>query len=676
MQRRWYPITCSECHDETATVPFLPDPGRQVFCRSCHMRRVARISSPIEDSEEDSEEDFEEDYEEEAFVPGARAAAWTEAFPAADPLVYETLLEVDITQSWLLDNEANVVCALCREDHSDGPVTRLPCCNKYCHTNESDCCVFIKSWLKKHCTCPFCRFEYRTNVGRFERGRKARMGGRILLQGTYTNNELHAFSLNQLHVIGQCLFVPVSDKLSIPDVVAALLDSGYYEVNNREYDLITSDGIVLPTKEERNLFLSMCSDKKTSVVEPVPGVLEPVCPATKGVLRNLPLIELSSDMLTGMVASERQCWECQQGLQAGTLVNILPCGHIFSCCTGNCLSQHLQSVCSCPLCEFEVQCTVTVVENSRRDRMTLRPIYTSEVDLRNIGYPMLKRIARCLGVGDGKTDINSVVKALFDSGYYTSTISSSTFAPSNTLPIFARFAQDVTLHSIPRHTTPKPALEHCTKEFGMSVSDVSASCAGMFTALNAPHSSEHLPQLSMLGGSLRDAVAALSVPSRPTAAAVVALAMYYTSRMRGGYDCGMLDTSKFGEVLAFLLHEPGDQMAATTAVIGELNAFCHHLKYPDILHSALFAAHASGQLLVCFLCALVMNDICRLDDPAFDPALEHVHATPSAEVAIRLFLKHKLEIVHVYKLVALELMVKEAAKLEVNFTSTPNMYFL
>ena len=219
-------------------------------------------------------------------------------------------------------------------------------------------------------------------------------------------------------------------------------------------------------------------------------------------------------------------------------------------------------------------------------------------------------------------------------------------------------------------------LERSLKEFGMLVSDVTAQCAGMFGAIGVTFSNEHLPlQLPMLGDGLRDKVAALPDSCRPSPAAIIALSMYYMSNskvtIRGQYDCRWFDKKKFGELLIFLLNTSNDRMRDTDAVIGEVSAFCNHFEFPHFLHSHFFAAKMGKELLICFMCALVMNDIITLDNASFrelNNVCVPIKSQERVDRAIQLFLVHPFEMVQVYKLVVLEIMINEAVKMEVHLS--------
>ena len=64
-------------------------------------------------------------------------------------------------------------CCVCIEDFSLGEkVTRLPCG----HLLHRPC---AEMWLGRHCTCPVCRYELRTDEPWFERERHVRMAEQV-----------------------------------------------------------------------------------------------------------------------------------------------------------------------------------------------------------------------------------------------------------------------------------------------------------------------------------------------------------------------------------------------------------------------------------------------------------------------------------------------------------------
>jgi hypothetical protein len=109
--------------------------------------------------------------------------------PPASDRAMRQLPNVVVTQNDLLD-EANRECCICFCDVNLGDkLTRLPCGHLY----HRPC---ISEWLRKHCTCPVCRFELETDDPVYERGRVERMASRKL---RYHKYELDRMTIRELH---------------------------------------------------------------------------------------------------------------------------------------------------------------------------------------------------------------------------------------------------------------------------------------------------------------------------------------------------------------------------------------------------------------------------------------------------------------------------------------------
>jgi hypothetical protein len=112
----------------------------------------------------------------------------TTADMAASPIAIMRLPKARVFP-WDRDNEnsrdcTHKTCGVCCDRLVDGVLlARLPCGHEY-HLY----CVL--PWLKKHCTCPECRYEMETANPRFEVGRKQRMKDRATVtcscEGTHT----------------------------------------------------------------------------------------------------------------------------------------------------------------------------------------------------------------------------------------------------------------------------------------------------------------------------------------------------------------------------------------------------------------------------------------------------------------------------------------------------------
>eukprot|EP00591_Stephanopyxis_turris_P010329 CAMPEP_0195517906 /NCGR_PEP_ID=MMETSP0794_2-20130614/11815_1 /TAXON_ID=515487 /ORGANISM="Stephanopyxis turris, Strain CCMP 815" /LENGTH=240 /DNA_ID=CAMNT_0040646783 /DNA_START=321 /DNA_END=1043 /DNA_ORIENTATION=+ len=117
---------------------------------------------------------------------GSRGATLngSDAIPPASSKAIRQLPMVKVTKEDLCEHENNAECCICfRENHLGQKVTKLPCGHLY----HKPC---ITEWLKKHCTCPICRYELETDDAFYERGRLERMRQRNATNTNATNTAL------------------------------------------------------------------------------------------------------------------------------------------------------------------------------------------------------------------------------------------------------------------------------------------------------------------------------------------------------------------------------------------------------------------------------------------------------------------------------------------------------
>jgi len=120
----------------------------------------------------------------------------------------------------LLD-KSNKECCICLDDHEIGEtVCRLPCGHIF-HRS----CVF--DWLRKHCTCPSCRYELETSDKNFEAGRVDRMKNRKF---RLRMRELEISSVSQLRSLASDIGVPTINCIEKSDLINCLVDSNRVEI--------------------------------------------------------------------------------------------------------------------------------------------------------------------------------------------------------------------------------------------------------------------------------------------------------------------------------------------------------------------------------------------------------------------------------------------------------------
>lgn len=135
--------------------------------------------------------------------------------PPAGASSLASLPDVAVTEDDIKD-EANSTCCICLDDYDIGErATRLPCG----HLLHREC---VSGWLKKHCTCPVCRYELRTDNAEFERGRNVRMAEQ---RPRYRLEALKGKKVHELRRLASAVGVDVRGCLEKQDLVDALVHS-------------------------------------------------------------------------------------------------------------------------------------------------------------------------------------------------------------------------------------------------------------------------------------------------------------------------------------------------------------------------------------------------------------------------------------------------------------------
>ncbi len=144
--------------------------------------------------------------------------------PPASDRAMRQLPNVVVTQNDLLD-EANRECCICFCDVNLGDrLTRLPCGHLY----HRPC---ISEWLRKHCTCPVCRYELETDDPVYERGRVERMSSRKL---RYHKYELDRMTIRELHELMRR--INLMDRHHVATEKSELID---FIMNSGKIDVIS-----------------------------------------------------------------------------------------------------------------------------------------------------------------------------------------------------------------------------------------------------------------------------------------------------------------------------------------------------------------------------------------------------------------------------------------------------
>jgi hypothetical protein len=135
----------------------------------------------------------------------------------------KSLQYVNVTADDLLE-ESNKECCVCLETQQLGQQAyKLPCGHLY----HPACLV---DWIKRHCTCPCCRYELPTDDVRYEQERKVRMRSR---KRRYRLDELKKMKVGQLKEIGRELQIGIGDCLDKDDIIRKYVKSGKIDITEQ-----------------------------------------------------------------------------------------------------------------------------------------------------------------------------------------------------------------------------------------------------------------------------------------------------------------------------------------------------------------------------------------------------------------------------------------------------------
>jgi len=182
------------------------------------------------------------------FDPQPQAAAQPKTIPPASRKFIDNLKELHVTADDLLE-ENNKECLVCLEEQKVGGLgVKLPCGHLY----HRACVV---DWLRRHCTCPCCRFEVESDDAEYEKERRMRMKKRKLRMRT---DEISTKSLSQLRELCRSLQVSTVGCLDKTEIVDRLVKSGKIEITEGApaLEITRSDLMRKGVSELRHLLLS------------------------------------------------------------------------------------------------------------------------------------------------------------------------------------------------------------------------------------------------------------------------------------------------------------------------------------------------------------------------------------------------------------------------------------
>jgi E3 ubiquitin-protein ligase RNF115/126 len=139
------------------------------------------------------------------------------------PMLESALKDLPIVKVTEVDlaKDGNRECCVCLDPQEvSDKATKLPCG----HLFHTPCVV---QWLRKHGTCPNCRYELPTGDATFEEGRAERMAQRVPRYRLRDLSRLHVRELRQLAARGDRVFAGLTEK---SDLVKALVDGGLVQI--------------------------------------------------------------------------------------------------------------------------------------------------------------------------------------------------------------------------------------------------------------------------------------------------------------------------------------------------------------------------------------------------------------------------------------------------------------